>query len=70
MFNKINILLTDLKPVHILDFYTFLYSQGLNGTTVNHYHANIRTALEYTCKTDLILSNPANKIDKPKIAHI
>ena len=67
-FNKNNILLTDLKPVHILDFYTYLYSQGLNGTTVNHYHASIRTALEYACKTDLILSNPANKIDKPKIS--
>ena len=35
---------------------------------MNHYHASIRTALEYACKTDLILSNPVNKIDKPKIS--
>lgn len=65
-FSETNILLIDLKPVHILDFYNHLYNEGLKGTTINHYHANIRKALDYATKTDLIVSNPATKIDKPK----
>ncbi|WP_407672820.1 hypothetical protein [Paenibacillus farraposensis] len=31
-----------------------------------HYHANIRTALQYALKTDLIDTNPADKIERPK----
>ena len=40
---------------------------GLSGNTVKHYHANIRKALQYAMKTDIILSNPADKVDLPKI---
>ena len=43
-FTKHPIMLADLKPVHILDFYNWLYSQGLKGNTVVKYHANIRKA--------------------------
>ena len=46
-FTKNPVMLEDLKPVHILDFYNWLYSQGLKGTTVTKYHANIRKALDY-----------------------
>lgn len=59
-------MLEDLKPVHILDFYNWLYSEGLKGTTVTLYHANIRKALDYAVKTDLIQSNPAIKVGRPK----
>lgn len=64
-FTKNPITLEDLKPVHILDFYNWLYSQGLKGTTVTKYHANIRKALDYAVKTDLILTNPAIKVGRP-----
>lgn len=65
-FTKNPIMLEDLKPVHILDFYNWLYSEGLKGTTVTLYHANIRKALDYAVKTDLIQSNPAIKVGRPK----
>lgn len=64
-FTNNPVLLEDLKPVHILDFYNWLYSQGLKGTTVTKYHANIRKALDYAVQTDLIPSNPAIKVGRP-----
>ena len=64
-FTKNPIMLEDLKPVHILDFYNWLYSQGLKGNTVTRYHANIRKALDYAVKTDLIPNNPAIKVGRP-----
>ena len=65
-FTEHPILLEDLKPVHILDFYNSLYSEGLKGNTVVKYHANIRKALDYAVQTDLILSNPAIKVGRPQ----
>ena len=53
-FTNNPIMIADLKPVHILDFYNWLYSQGLKGNTVVKYHANIRKALDYAVQTDLI----------------
>lgn len=64
-FTKHPIMIADLKPVHILDFYNWLYSQGLKGNTVVKYHANIRKALDYAVQTDLIQSNPAIKVGRP-----
>lgn len=34
--------------------------------TVIHYHANIHKALKYAVKIDLIPSNPADKVERPK----
>lgn len=65
-FTKHPIMIADLKPVHILDFYNWLYSQGLKGNTVVKYHANIRKALDYAVQTDLIQSNPAIKVGRPQ----
>lgn len=65
-FTEHPILLVDLKPVHILDFYNWLYSEGLKGTTITLYHANIRKALDYAVQTDLIETNPAIKVGRPK----
>jgi len=64
-FTNNPVMLEDLKPVQILDFYNWLYSQGLKGTTVTKYHANIRKALDYAVQTDLISSNPAIKVGRP-----
>jgi len=51
------------------DIQTF-YAQELNrvkASTVIHYHAIIRKALQYAVKTDLIISNPADKVERPKM---
>ncbi len=65
-FGDKNILLNDLKPVEIQKFYTYLYSKELTGNTVLHYHNVIRKALQTALKLDLILSNPADRVERPK----
>lgn len=65
-FKKLGITLKELKPYHIQNFYSELYKLGLKGNTVLRYHANIRKALQRAVKMDMIISNPADKVDKPK----
>ena len=67
-FKNLNVTLTELKPIHIQAFYTYLFNKlKLKGATVKKYHANILSALSYAEKMDLITSNPAKKIDTPKV---
>ena len=65
-FEGKNIKLKDLKPIHIQKFYDSLYKKGLTGNTILHYHANIRKALDNAMKLDIIPSNPADKMERPK----
>lgn len=65
-FKDKNIKLKDFKPVHIQKFYDFLYSKGLSGNSVLHYHAVIRKALDTAVKLEIISTNPADKIERPK----
>ena len=67
-FKNLNITLTELKLIHIQAFYTYLFNElKLKGATVKKYHANILSALSYAEKMDLITSNPAKKVDTPKV---
>ena len=65
-FESKKLLLKDLKPIQIQEFYATLYAKKLTGNTVLHYHNVIRKALQSALKLDLILSNPADKIERPK----
>lgn len=65
-FKPLNIMLCDLKPIFIQNFYTFLSSEGLSGNTILRIHANIRKALQYAVNFDLISFNPALKVQRPK----
>ena len=65
-FEDKNILLNKLKPADIQKFYTYLYSKELTGNTVLHYHNLIRKALQTALRLDLILSNPADRVERPK----
>ena len=65
-FKDKNILLNELKPADIQKFYTYLYSKELTGNTVLHYHNLIRKALQTALRLDLILSNPADRVERPK----
>ena len=38
----------------------------VSASTVIHYHSNIHKALKYAVKIDLIDTNPADKVDRPK----
>jgi len=45
------------------------YTEQLKRVSANsviHYHANIHRALKYAVKVDLIDSNPADKVERPK----
>lgn len=53
-------------PFQIQEFYSTLYAKKLTGNTVLHYHNVIRKALQSALKLDLILSNPADKIERTK----
>ena len=60
--------LTDMEknPKYIQDYYQYELSKGLNANTVIRRHANIRKALQHAFQLDLIKSNPADKIERPK----
>ena len=40
--------------------------QRVKPASVNHYHANIHKALKYAVKNDMIPTNPADKVERPK----
>ncbi|NLZ83261.1 MAG: site-specific integrase [Clostridiales bacterium] len=60
--------LTDIEenPKYIQDFYQHELSKGLKANTVIRRHANIRKALQHAFQMDLIKSNPADKVERPK----
>ena len=64
-FRKRNIKLVDLKATDLQDFYT-KQLERVKANSVIHYHANIHKALKYAVKIDLIPTNPADKVERPK----
>jgi len=66
-FEAKNILLRDIQPKHIQDFYSHCMAErGISANTVIHYHANIRKALKHAVNIDLLPNNPADRIQRPK----
>ena len=64
-FRKKKILLRDLQAHDIQMFYQEQLQRG-KASSVIHYHANIHKALKYAVKNDMIPSNPADKVERPK----
>lgn len=65
-FEPMNLKLSELKPVHLQEFYNKRLADGIKAVTVIHYHANIHKALKYAVKMDLIPYNPSDKVERPK----
>ena len=66
-FEDRKILLPDLKPHHIEDFYRKkLKEDKVSANTVRRYHANIRKALQRAVQVERIPTNPADKVILPK----
>lgn len=59
------ITLQGLTPKDIQDFYLEKL-KTVSASSVIHYHANIHRALKHAVKLDLIPTNPADKVDRPK----
>lgn len=65
-FQEKKIPLTKLQARDIQQFYTQELKR-VKASTVIHYHAMIHNALKYAVKNDLIDSNPAAKVERPKM---
>ncbi|MBQ8404995.1 MAG: tyrosine-type recombinase/integrase family protein [Clostridia bacterium] len=57
--------LSELTAADIQKFY-LLQLERVSANSVIHYHAVIHRAMKYAVKTDLIVSNPVDKVDRPK----
>ena len=66
-FSKLGVTLRNLTPLMIDNYYTYLMKKNLSANTVKHHHANIRKALQYAYQHDMIVTNPADKVDLPKV---
>ncbi len=65
-FRSTKATLTGLQPWDIQSFYTKELKR-VKANTVIHYHAIIRKALKYAMKLDFIPTNPADKVERPKV---
>ncbi len=64
-FKERGIMLKQLRPIDIQAFYMEQLKR-VKANSVIHYHANIHKALKYAVKIDLLDSNPADKVERPK----
>ncbi len=64
-FRERGITLNQLRPTDIQTFYMEQLKR-VKPNSVIHYHANIHKALKYAVKIDLLNSNPADKVERPK----
>ena len=64
-FREKEITLKNLTAKDIQEFY-LKELERVSASSVIHYHANIHKALKYAVKIDLIDSNPADKVERPK----
>lgn len=64
-FRKKKLTLRELEARHLQMFYSELLKK-VKANTVIHYHALIHSALKYAVKTDMLLQNVADKVDRPK----
>lgn len=65
-FKEKGILLKDLKANDIQTFYT-QQLRRVSASTVIRYHANMHKALKFAVKMDMLISNPADKVERPKL---
>ncbi len=49
-----------------MTFHQSIFDEGHTPNTVIHYHAVIRRALQNAVKKEIINSNPADRVDRPK----
>ncbi len=67
-FEPLGLYLHELEAKHIKAYYDYLQiERGNSANTVKHHHANLRKALKTALITDLIPTNPADKVEVPKI---
>lgn len=64
-FCKKKLTLRELEARHLQMFYSEMLRR-VTPNTVIHYHAVIHSALKYAVKTDMLIQNVADKVDRPR----
>ena len=64
-FEEREILLRELRPMDLQRFY-MKKLETVKASSVIHYHSVLHRALKYAVRNDLIPTNPADKVDRPK----
>ena len=64
-FRKKKLTLRELEARHLQMFYSEMLRR-VTPNTVIHYHAVIHSALKYAVKTDMLIQNVADKMDRPR----
>lgn len=64
-FRQRNLTLRELEARHLQMFYSEMLRK-VKPNTVIHYHAIIHSALKYAVKTDMLIQNVADKVDRPR----
>ena len=64
-FRQRNLTLRELEARHLQMFYSEMLRK-VKPNTVIHYHAIIHSVLKYAVKTDMLVQNVADKVDRPK----
>lgn len=64
-FRKKKLTLRGLEARHLQMFYSEMLRR-VTPNTVIHYHAVIHSALKYAVKTDMLIQNVADKVDRPR----
>ncbi|MHB1405618.1 MAG: tyrosine-type recombinase/integrase [Desulfitobacteriaceae bacterium] len=67
-FRMLSVTLAQVEPSHIRALHDSIFKDGCNANTVIHYHAVVRKALQYAVKNEMILKNPADMVDRPKLS--
>lgn len=65
-FSKMRVLLVDITPQHIQEYYNTKVKEGLSPGSVQRHHSLIRKALQNAVLKDVILFNPADKTQRPR----
>lgn len=65
-FDKLGVRLCDLSALHLKDYYDSIVENGATWNSVMKHHANIHKALKFAVKTDILSSNPADKVELAK----
>lgn len=58
--------LAEIKPLHLMSFYADLEEEGLNPSTIKHYHAVIRSIFKCAFQWEIVQSNPCDRCALPK----
>ena len=64
-FRKKKLTLRELEARHLQMFYSEMLRR-VTPNTVIHYHAVIHSALKYAVKSDMLIQNVADKVDRPE----